>query len=151
LFQIFMRVPPIFGKALLRHPLRGYGYPSTNHVSGIGLHDADGLYLRVTATGSKSIFTQTLGDGTEAFQLSRREHKKVETRFAHMKRIHKLDRLRLRGLIGCERRGAAHRDGTKPEAARKAPLPSPAPGARSHVQRKRPVASSVGGVDAAAP
>ncbi len=36
----------------------------------------------------------------EAFQLSCRERKKVEVRFAHMKRILKLDRLRLRGLSG---------------------------------------------------
>ena len=38
--------------------------------------------------------------GTEAFQQSRRERKKVEMRFAHMKRILRLDRLRLRGLSG---------------------------------------------------
>lgn len=37
---------------------------------------------------------------SEAFQRSRRERKKVEMRFAHMKRILKLDRLRLRGLSG---------------------------------------------------
>src|SRR6195256_2307473 len=37
---------------------------------------------------------------TEAFQNSRRERKKVEMRFAHMKRILRLDRLRLRGLNG---------------------------------------------------
>jgi transposase len=37
---------------------------------------------------------------TEAFQRSRRERKKVEMRFAHMKRILRLDRLRLRGLSG---------------------------------------------------
>jgi hypothetical protein len=37
---------------------------------------------------------------TEAFQQSSRERKKVEMRFAHMKRILKLDRLRLRGLSG---------------------------------------------------
>jgi transposase len=37
---------------------------------------------------------------TDAFQQSRRERKKVEMRFAHMKRILKLDRLRLRGLGG---------------------------------------------------
>ena len=37
---------------------------------------------------------------TEAFHQSRRERKKVEMRFAHMKRILKLDRLRLRGLSG---------------------------------------------------
>ncbi|HTO60015.1 MAG TPA: transposase, partial [Bradyrhizobium sp.] len=37
---------------------------------------------------------------TEAFQWSRRERKKVEARFAHIKRIRKLDRFRLRGLNG---------------------------------------------------
>jgi hypothetical protein len=37
---------------------------------------------------------------TEAFKQSRRERKKVEMQFAHMKRILKLDRLRLRGLSG---------------------------------------------------
>lgn len=37
---------------------------------------------------------------TEAFRQSRRERKKVEMRFAHMKRILRLDRLRLRGLNG---------------------------------------------------
>jgi hypothetical protein len=39
---------------------------------------------------------------TEAFEVSRRERKKVEVRFAHMKRIHRLDRLRLRGLSGAK-------------------------------------------------
>jgi hypothetical protein len=38
--------------------------------------------------------------GTDAFQQSSRERKKVEMRFAHMKRILKLNRLRLRGLNG---------------------------------------------------
>jgi transposase len=37
---------------------------------------------------------------TEAFEQSRRERKKVEMRFAHMKRILRLDRFRLRGLAG---------------------------------------------------
>ncbi|MCP4305756.1 MAG: transposase [bacterium] len=37
---------------------------------------------------------------TPAFEQSRRERKKVEMAFAHMKRILKLDRLRLRGLSG---------------------------------------------------
>ena len=37
---------------------------------------------------------------TDAFHQSRRERKKVEMRFAHMKRIFKLDRLRVRGLSG---------------------------------------------------
>jgi AraC-like DNA-binding protein len=35
---------------------------------------------------------------TEAFQQSRRERNKIEMRFAHIKRILRLDRLRLRGL-----------------------------------------------------
>ncbi len=39
---------------------------------------------------------------TEAFKQSRRERKKVEMCFAHMKRIFKLDRLRLRGLSGAK-------------------------------------------------
>jgi transposase len=39
---------------------------------------------------------------TEAFQQSRRERKKVEMCFAHMKRILRLDRLRLRGLSGAK-------------------------------------------------
>ena len=37
---------------------------------------------------------------TPAFRRSRDERKKVEMAFAHMKRIFKLDRLRLRGLNG---------------------------------------------------
>jgi hypothetical protein len=39
---------------------------------------------------------------TEAFRQSRRERKKIEMRFAHMKRILRLDRLRLRGLGGAK-------------------------------------------------
>ena len=39
---------------------------------------------------------------TDAFQQSRRERKKIEMQFAHMKRIFKLDRLRLRGLSGAK-------------------------------------------------
>ena len=36
---------------------------------------------------------------TEAYEQSRRERKKVEMRFAHMKRIFKLDRLRWLGRL----------------------------------------------------
>jgi hypothetical protein len=39
---------------------------------------------------------------TDTFQQSRRERKKIEMQFAHMKRILKLDRLRLRGLSGAK-------------------------------------------------
>jgi hypothetical protein len=66
---------------------------------------------------------------TEAFQQSRRERKKIEMRFAHMKRILRLDRLRLRGLSGARERGTAHRNCAKPEAARQVHLPSTAIGA----------------------
>ncbi len=37
---------------------------------------------------------------TQAFEQSHRERKKIEMRFAHMKRILRLDRFRLRGLSG---------------------------------------------------
>ena len=37
---------------------------------------------------------------TEAYVTSRRERKKIEMLFAHLKRILKLDRLRLRGPSG---------------------------------------------------
>jgi hypothetical protein len=37
---------------------------------------------------------------TDAYQQSRRDRKKVEMLFAHLKRIMKLDRLRLRGMSG---------------------------------------------------
>jgi hypothetical protein len=39
---------------------------------------------------------------TDAFATSQKERKKVEMSFAHLKRIHKLDRLRLRGLSGAK-------------------------------------------------
>lgn len=39
---------------------------------------------------------------TPAYRQSRRERKKVEMLFAHLKRILKLDRLRLRGLAGAQ-------------------------------------------------
>ena len=55
---------------------------------------------------------------TEAFRRSRRERKKVEMLFAHMKRILKLDRLRLRGLSG-PGRGSARRRRPELEKARR--------------------------------
>jgi hypothetical protein len=39
---------------------------------------------------------------TEAFEQSRHERKKIEMRFAHLKRILKLGRLRLRGPRGAQ-------------------------------------------------
>ena len=44
-------------------------------------------------------YVRALAD-TPAFKRPRDERKKVEMAFAHMKRIFKLDRLRLRGLSG---------------------------------------------------
>jgi hypothetical protein len=40
--------------------------------------------------------------GTEGFETSRHERKKIEMRFAHLKRILKLSRLRLRGPRGAQ-------------------------------------------------
>src|SRR6195952_1113219 len=40
--------------------------------------------------------------GTEGFEASRRERKKIEMRFAHLKRILKIGRLRLRGPLGAQ-------------------------------------------------
>src|SRR5436853_2022474 len=62
---------------------------------------------------------------TEAFQQSRRERKKVEMRFAHMKRILRLDRLRLRGLNGV--RDEVSLTATAPNLTRLTKLPGRAP------------------------
>jgi hypothetical protein len=40
--------------------------------------------------------------GTDAYKQSRKNRKKVEILFAHLKRILKLDRLRLRGMNGAK-------------------------------------------------
>jgi hypothetical protein len=66
---------------------------------------------------------------TEAFQQSRRERKKIEMRFAHTKRILRLDRLRLRGLSGARDEVLLTATAQNPEAARQVHLPSPAIGA----------------------
>jgi hypothetical protein len=55
---------------------------------------------KVTRDVDEDVRDRVRWANTEAFQQSRRERKKVEMRFAHMKRILKLDRLRLRGLSG---------------------------------------------------
>jgi hypothetical protein len=39
---------------------------------------------------------------TDAYVRSRRERKKIEMLFAHLERILRLDRLRLRGLFGAQ-------------------------------------------------
>ena len=57
---------------------------------------------------------------TEAFQQSHRSARRSRCDLQHMKRILGLDRLRLRGLNGAMRRGAADRDRAEPEAARQA-------------------------------
>ena len=66
-----------------RHWCRWRGTP----VSGCVIHDAARDHARGIAQ-------------TEAYLVSRRERKKVEMLFAHLKRILKLDRLRLRGPCG---------------------------------------------------
>ena len=63
---------------------------------------------------------------TEAYQISRRQRKKVEMLFAHLKRILKLDRLRLRGPNGA--RDEFHLAATAQNLRKLAKLiPAPAP------------------------
>ena len=60
-----------------------------------------GVVRKITRDVNEDVRERVRGlANTEAFQQSRRERKKVEMRFAHMKRILRLDRLRLRGLSG---------------------------------------------------
>jgi transposase len=77
-------------------------------------HDCDGCKLRAQCC-PKAPFRKIPRDrheaardvarslaGTDGFDRSRRERKKVEMRFAHLKRILKLGRLRLRGPRGAQ-------------------------------------------------
>ena len=52
---------------------------------------------RIFVQGTTALFV-----GTEGFEQSGRERKKIEMRFAHLKRILRLDRLRLRGPRGAQ-------------------------------------------------
>ena len=55
------------------------------------------------ARAAHMIGTARIGDAkTQAFAQSRRDRKKVEMLFAHLKRILRLDRLRLRGPNGAQ-------------------------------------------------
>jgi hypothetical protein len=67
---------------------------------------------------------------TEAFQQSRRERKKVEMRFARMKRILRLDRLRLCGLSGVKDEVLLTATSAESAAPRQVALPSPTAGRR---------------------
>jgi transposase len=77
-------------------------------------HDCDGCKLRAQCC-PKVAFRKIPRDrheaardiarsfaGTEAFEQSKRERKKIEMRFAHLKRILRLGRLRLRGPHGAQ-------------------------------------------------
>ena len=65
---------------------------------------------------------------TDAYLTSRRERKKVEMLFAHLKRILKLDRLRLRGPNGAKDEFllAATAQNLR-KLAKLIPIPQPAP------------------------
>jgi hypothetical protein len=72
--------------------------------------------------------------GTDAYVTSRRERKKVEMLFAHIKRILKLDRLRLRGPSGA--RDEFHLAATAQNLRKMAmliPMPAPTPAVRGVV------------------
>jgi hypothetical protein len=62
---------------------------------------------------------------TDAYVTSRRERKKVEMLFAHLKRILKLDRLRLRGPNGARDDAATAQNLRK--LAKLMPMPDPRP------------------------
>jgi hypothetical protein len=63
---------------------------------------------------------------TEAFERSRRDRKRVEMLFAHLKRIFRLGRLRLRRAMRCPVRVHTRRTCAKPPQARKARRPTAA-------------------------
>ena len=65
---------------------------------------------------------------TEAYAVSRRERKKVEMLFAHLKRILRLDRLRLRGPSGAKDEFPLAATAQKlRKLAKLIPLPTPTP------------------------
>lgn len=78
--------------------------------------------MKALATWSRDIAT------TDAYVTSRREQKKVEMLFAHLKRILKLDRLRLRGPNGArdELHLAAAAQNLR-KLAKLIPMPAPKP------------------------
>lgn len=58
------------------------------------------LPSHVTLMSAKVRTSTSTGSGRPAYVVSRRERKKVEMLFAHLNRILRLDRLRLRGPSG---------------------------------------------------
>jgi hypothetical protein len=65
---------------------------------------------------------------TEAYVASRRERKKIEMLFAHLKRILRLDRLRLRGPCGAHDEFLlAATDQNLRKLAKLIPVPAPMP------------------------
>src|SRR3546814_1201265 len=62
--------------------------------------DAGRRFLRSIHEGARDL-ARDLSE-TDAYLTSRRERKKIEMLFAHLKRILKLDRLRLRGPNGAK-------------------------------------------------
>jgi Transposase DDE domain len=67
---------------------------------------------------------------TEAYAVSRRKRKKVEMLFAHLKRILRIDRLRLQGPLGARDEfhlAAAAAAQNLRKLAKLIPLPTPAP------------------------
>ena len=79
---------------------------------------------------------------TDAYLTSRRERKKIEMLFAHLKRILKLDRLRLRGPNGA--RDEFHLAATAQnlrKLAKLSPMPEPTPARGEPVPRDTPQSS----------
>jgi Transposase DDE domain len=63
-------------------------------------NDREWLVATGSAGRARAAANPCLTCNTPQYKQSRRDRKKVEMLFAHLKRILKLDRLRLRGLTG---------------------------------------------------
>jgi Transposase DDE domain len=72
---------------------------SITWVAGLEVSNAPSSATTITRISTYALVAK-ISSRTDAYVTSRRERKKVEMLFAHLKRILKLDRLRLRGPNG---------------------------------------------------
>ena len=81
--------------------------PKSEHPHGLSDRDFDSLFTVDKPVSYTHLYepardvARAIGE-TDAYKQSRRERKKVEMLFAHLKRILKLDKLRLRGFSGAQ-------------------------------------------------
>jgi hypothetical protein len=100
-----MRLASYVPGELIPLPLSG-SIPELPHVAKLPLMRSRTMIPLVETASAARDLNEDVRDrvralaDTEAFQQSRRERKKVEMRFVHMKRILRLNQFRLRGLSG---------------------------------------------------